>query len=159
MELNGIPLHPLVVHAVVVLTPLAGVLAVVYGVVPRWRWWSRWPLLVSAVGGAVATYVSSLTGNDLKDRLGLRGNLIESHETWAGRLQFGMWVLAAAVVVALVVLPVRNRIEGHTDKAARVGVLSVPLGVVLTVAGVLVMFLVFKTGDAGAQLVWRGTPG
>ena len=59
----------------------------------------------------------------------------------------------------LVVLPVRDRIEGHTDKAARVGVLSVPLIVVLTVAGVLVMFFVFKTGDAGAQLVWQGTPG
>ena len=35
MELNGVPLHPLVVHAVVVLGPLAALTGVAYAAVPR----------------------------------------------------------------------------------------------------------------------------
>ena len=45
MEINGLPLHPLVVHAVVVLSPLAALGGLLYAAVPRWRWWLRWPLV------------------------------------------------------------------------------------------------------------------
>ena len=59
MEFNGLPLHPLVVHAVVILGPLAGLTGLAYAFVPRWRWLLRWPLvalsLVVAVTAVVAT--------------------------------------------------------------------------------------------------------
>ena len=38
MELNGVPLHPLVVHAVVVLGPLAAFAGLAYAIVSKWRW-------------------------------------------------------------------------------------------------------------------------
>jgi hypothetical protein len=43
MTFAGLPLHPLVVHAAVVLTPLAALLVVGSAVLPRWRWLTRWP--------------------------------------------------------------------------------------------------------------------
>ncbi|MFL6060847.1 MAG: hypothetical protein ACJ72E_06430, partial [Marmoricola sp.] len=100
MHINGLPLHPLVVHLVVVLAPAAGVLAVVYAAVPRWRWWTRLPLLVSGVGGALATWLAAASGDNLKHQLGLRGHLIAVHEMWAGRLQASMWAIAAVAVLA-----------------------------------------------------------
>ncbi len=156
MEINGLPLHPLIVHAAVVLTPLAGLLAVLVAVVPRWRWVLRWPLVASAVVGAVVTYVSALSGSDLKDQLGIRGSLIENHEMWAGRLQLAMWVLAGTALVAAYVLPFPNPLAARSDRAARVGVLRIPAVAVLVVVGLLTVFLVYKTGDAGARMVWNG---
>jgi hypothetical protein len=41
MTFAGLPLHPLVVHAAVVLTPLAALLVVGSAVLPRWL--TRWP--------------------------------------------------------------------------------------------------------------------
>jgi len=35
--INGLPLHPLLVHAVVVLLPLAAVGSIIIAVVPKWR--------------------------------------------------------------------------------------------------------------------------
>ena len=54
MEINGLPLHPLVVHAAVIFGPLAALAALVYAVVPRWRDRLRWPMVALAlVAGGV----------------------------------------------------------------------------------------------------------
>ena len=63
MELNGVPLHPLVVHAVVVLGPLAALAGLAYAFVPKWRWLLRWPLVVLAVVTAVASLVAVQAGD------------------------------------------------------------------------------------------------
>ena len=54
---NGLPLHPLTVHATVVLVPLLALLGVLF-VIPRIREWARWPLGLVAVAAAASTYVS-----------------------------------------------------------------------------------------------------
>ena len=45
---NGLPVHPLVVHAVVVLVPLTALIAVLF-LVPRFRRSLRWPMVVLAL--------------------------------------------------------------------------------------------------------------
>lgn len=159
MEFNGLPLHPLVVHLVVVATPLVGVDALLYAVRPSWRWALRWPLAVAAVIAAAATQVAAMSGDDLKDRLHISGPLIEAHETWAGRLQFTTWVLAAVALIACATLPVASRTVGGRDFTGRVALLRPVLAVVLPVLGLVELYLVFRTGDAGAKAVWSGTPG
>jgi len=37
-EINGLPVHPLVVHAAVVLVPLAGLLGVLFAIPPTRQW-------------------------------------------------------------------------------------------------------------------------
>jgi hypothetical protein len=156
MNVNGLPLHPLVVHLVVVLAPAAGLLAVLFAVVPRWRWWTRLPLVGASVVGAIATWVAATSGDSLKHSLGIHGRLIELHEMWAGRLQASMWVIAAVALAAWWTFPVVNPLEGRPDRNARAAALVRPLSVLLPVVGVVTLFLVFKTGEAGARSVWTG---
>jgi hypothetical protein len=155
MEINGVPLHPLVVHATVVMVPLAA-LAVTLMVVPRWRWLARWPALVLALGAALAVQAATLSGEDLLESTGLDTDLIQSHQEWAGRLRLAMWVLAAVTVLAFWSLPHVTRLAGARDRPGRVAMLEKPLMVLLPVLAVVVLVLVVVTGDAGARSVWSG---
>jgi hypothetical protein len=154
MSINGLPLHPLVVHAAVVFVPLAA-LAVLAFVVPGWRWAARWPALVGAALAAASVQLAAMTGDSLQHQVG-RSSLIETHEMWAGRLQAATWVLAGLMLLAFWSLPHETRIEGGSDKQARIAVLQRPLVVLLPVAALAVVVLVVLTGDAGARAVWAG---
>jgi hypothetical protein len=156
MEINGVPLHPLVVHASVVFVPLAALSAVLYALVPRWRWALRHPML--ALGGMAvgATQLASLSGENLKDSRKLFSPLVEKHEMWAGRLLFSMWVLAALIAIAWWVLPSVTALVGRSDRSAGIPALVLPVTVVLPIAAVVTLIFVYFTGDAGAQAVWKG---
>jgi uncharacterized membrane protein len=146
MEFNGLPLHPLVIHVAVVFVPLAALACLGY-VVPRWRSLLRWPMLVAALVAAGAVQLSVMSGEDLKDERHLGGALLEAHQNWAGRLQVGTWVLAGVVLVSCWAVP-RLRSRGG------VAVLGPALVVVLPVVALVELYLVFRTGDAGAKAVW-----
>jgi hypothetical protein len=156
MDINGIPLHPLVVHAAVVFVPLSA-LAVILMSVPKWRWLARWPAAVLTVGAALSVQVATLTGEDLEESRNLESALIEDHAEWGERLQIAMWVLAAVTVLALWALPHVTRLAGGQDRAARVAALEKPLVLLLPVLAVVVLVLVVLTGDAGARSVWSGS--
>src|SRR4051794_32821792 len=66
MEFNGLPLHPLIVHVVVVFAPLASLGGILYAAVPRWRWWLRWPLVAAAALAAAAAILAVRSGPDLE---------------------------------------------------------------------------------------------
>jgi hypothetical protein len=157
MEINGLPLHALVVHATVVLVPLAALGAILY-VVARWRWLLRWPTLLVNLAAAVLVQVSVMSGHALETSLektrGLQPSLVSNHAMWAGRLRIAMFVLAIVVVVAFWALGHVTRLVGGTDREAKVAGLELPLLVLLPLAGVVVLVLVFLTGDAGARAVW-----
>jgi uncharacterized membrane protein len=157
VTINGIPLHPLVVHAAVVLVPLAALFAIAYAVLPSRRWQTRTPAAVLAVGAAVTVWLASATGDSLKERLHENTSLIETHEHWAGLLQASMWVLAGLVLIAWWSLPHHNPLP---DKEHRQGVttLAKPLVVLLPLAAAVTLVHVVLTGDAGARAVW-GTGG
>lgn len=155
MEINGVPLHPLVVHAVVVFTPLAALAAIVMAV-PKWRWLARWPALLLTLGATASAFVATFTGEDLKEERGLNTALVETHEEWGGRLMLAMWVFTVIVVVAFWVLSHLTRLAGGKDRVAKVVALEKPLMVLLPLAAVVVIVLVVLTGDAGAKSVWQG---
>ena len=154
MEINGVPLHPLIVHAAVVFVPLAAIAAIAF-VVPNWRWAARWPALLTVAAAAASVQLAAMTGDSLKEKVG-GSKLIETHETYAGYLQTATWVLAAVMLVAFWAMPHVTRIAGGTDRPARVAVLERPLTIVLPVLAIAVLVLVVLTGDAGARSVWKG---
>ena len=155
MEINGVPLHPLVVHAVVVFVPLAALAAIVMSL-PKWRWLARWPALLLTLGATAATYVATLTGAQLKEDRGLEAlPLVKTHEEWGDRLMISMWVLAALVVVAFWALPHVTRLSGGKDRLTKVAGLEKPLMVLVPLAAVVTLVLVALTGDAGARAVWQ----
>lgn len=146
MTINGIPVHPLVVHGAVVFAPVAGLLAVAH-LVPAWRDRLRWPLLVASVLAALFVWLSASTGDSLASTV-LSGNsnaavaqAIHHHEDLAGKLQVSTWFLAA---ISIAVWWFHRR-PGR--------VLQV-MTVVLPLAGIAAIVLCVLTGDAGAKAVW-----
>ena len=154
MEINGIPLHPLVIHAVVVFVPLAALVAIAMSM-PKWRWLARWPALILTLGATAASYVATLTGAQLRDDRKLDTPLVHTHAEWGARLMIGMWVFAALVIVAFVVFPVVTRLSGGRDRDGSSAVLEKPLMVLVPLAAIAVLVLVVITGDAGARAVWQ----
>jgi predicted membrane protein DUF2231 len=153
MEFNGVPLHPLVVHATVVLVPLAALGAILYAV-PRWRWLLRWPTLLVNLAAAVLVQVAMMSGEDLEESRHLESAQVHTHQEWADKLRIAMFALAVLSVVAFWAIGYVTRLAGGADRQARVAALEKPLAVLLPVAAVVVLVLVFLTGDAGARAVW-----
>jgi len=149
--IGDLPLHPLVVHAVVVGIPLALLLAVLFAL-PRFRSTARWPLAVVAVGSAVLTIVAKESGEGLRRALGLVpgnpvGDLITQHEALAQQLAW-MTVVVAVLAVLNVVLVSRGAENKTVDRV---------LPVVLIVAALLATIWVVRTGDIGSRAVWNPT--
>jgi hypothetical protein len=152
MELNGVPLHPLVVHAVVVLGPLAALTGLAYAFVPRWRWLLRWPLVVLAVVTAVAVLLAVAAGEDLLAARPELAPLVEEHEEW------GEWLRSVAVIYAVVSLVAAWALGGASalasGKGARETRFGIPVAGVLVVAAVGLLVLLFLAGDSGSRAVW-----
>ncbi|GAA1826053.1 hypothetical protein HC028_25550 [Planosporangium flavigriseum] len=155
---NGLPLHALVVHAVVVLLPIAclGVIAIAL----RSSWRARYGglvVLVTTVATA-AVPVATESGDNLVRRLGDPGEHAELGDTL---LWFALPLLAAAVALYVLQRRVaRADIPASPTAADRPRVGSSPL--TLFVAGVAVVIAganlvqVYRVGDSGARVVWQG---
>ena len=160
----GVPAHPLLVHAVVVLLPLAALGAVAVAVRPAW---SRpyGPLVAAAaLGGALSATLARTTGLQLEGAIGVTPEfapVVDAHE------QLGTWVLwvswpFAALAVATVVLAFRTtRAQGGggggTATATRTTTRVV--GAVTAAVGVAIVVLVVLAGHSGAAAVWGGYAG
>ena len=153
MTVNGIPAHPLVVHAAVVLVPLAALFAAAYAVWPRRRWQTRTPAAVLAVAAAGAVQLAAMTGDQLKDSLHENTALIRTHEHWAGLLQMADVGPGGPGRAGVVGAPPREPPARQGDRGG-VRLLAKPLVVLLPLAAVAVLVLVVLTGDAGARAVW-----
>ena len=148
MEINGLPLHALVVHAAVVFGPLSALAGVLYAV-PRWRDKVRWPLVVSAAIALASIWVAYLSGEDLKEANTFGGELaalVETHEDRAGTLRLLMSGFAAASFVA-------------AWQHARTGGIRMVLAGLVAVLAILTGIWTGLTGDAGAQIAWFGVNG
>ena len=158
VHVRGLPLHPLVVHAVVVLVPLGALSAILYAVVPRWRWLLRLPTLVLALFAVVLARVAVLTGSSLKHEKNFTGELgdrIARHMHWGQRLEYSIWVFAVVAIVAWWVLPHVTPVSGREDRETPAPRLVPILTVLLPLAALVVLVLAVITGEAGAQAVWH----
>jgi uncharacterized membrane protein len=148
MEINGLPLHALVVHAAVVFGPLSALAGLVYAV-PRWRDKARWPLVVSVLIAVGAIWVAYLSGEQVEEANEFGGPLealLETHEERAEVLRLLMSGYAVAALLA-------------AWQHARTGPVRVLLTGLVVVLAVLAAVWTVLTGDAGAQIAWYGTNG
>jgi hypothetical protein len=152
MELNGVPLHPLVVHAVVVLGPLAALTGLVYAFVARWRWLLRWPLVVLALVTAVTAFIAVQAGEALLDLRPELEPLVEEHEE-RGELLRNV-ALGYALVSLLAAWALGGTSALASGKGARQTRLGVPVTVLLAVGAVALAVCLFLAGDSGSRAVW-----
>ena len=146
------PLHPLVVHAVVVLGPLAALTGLVYAAVPRWRWLLRWPLVVLAVSTAVASVVAVQAGGALLDLRPELEPLVEEHQEYGELLR--TVALGYAVVSAVAAWALGGASALASGRGARETRFGIPVAVVLAVVAVGLLVVLYLAGDSGARAVW-----
>lgn len=154
MEISGLPLHPLVVHAAVVLIPLTALLAIALGVLPRWRWLTRWPTAASSVACVALAYLATTSGRSLEHSRHLE-QLVRTHQDRGELLARLTIVLAVVVVVSALLLPGTSGLaSGKGAVARRAAYADGVLSVLLVVVAVAVLVQVVLTGDSGARAVW-----
>nr|NLI51602.1 hypothetical protein [Propionibacterium sp.] len=140
----GLPVHPLVVHAAVVLLPLAALLLVALIAVRRWRAALGVPTLLALAGGTAAAFVAAESGEALAARVGVPGE----HERW-GSLTPGFAAALLVVAAGWYLLQRRDaRAAGPATLPTRVGAGLVVL-LAVTVTGLTVL-----AGHSGAVAVW-----
>ncbi|WP_345044520.1 DUF2231 domain-containing protein [Georgenia daeguensis] len=170
----GLPLHPLVVHAVVVLLPLAAAGTLALAVVPAWRRFGV-PVALLATASTALVPVATRSGEALAGRVGQPAG---DHATLGGQL---LWfALPLAVLVWLLVLadararaPARASLSRGPGAAAR-GLrapdapgfradaaparpgraLVTVLAVLAALAALAALLQVYRVGESGARSVW-----
>jgi hypothetical protein len=147
----GLPVHALVVHAVVILLPLSAAGVVAIAAVPRWRERYGTVVLLASTAALVAVPVATQSGEKLQARLGASGVVarqIEDHQE-IGKLvlwpTLAMWVLAIALVLM------------SRRRSARRAVTAV--AVLAAVAAVVAAGVVLRAGHLGSTAVWSCTIG
>lgn len=141
---GGLPHHPLVVHAAVVLIPLAALAVIALVLVRRWRERYAALTLVALVLATVAAWVARLSGGILDETLGTAGD----HRDWGERLPLAM---TAFLVIGAAWLGSGMR-RHWLPRPGRGGALLAGAIVVLAAAAILVLVVV--TGHSGAKITW-----
>lgn len=151
MTIFGLPLHVLIVHAVVILVPLAalGGLAISTLKWARLRYGSL--VLVGAFGAAVSTFIAQQAGESFEKTFTRPTAAMEKHFAIGGGLF--IWVLLLFVGIGAVVLG-----QWLVDRDQSRGRLVLLIGSVVTIAcAVISVIQVVRIGHAGAVAVWGGT--
>lgn len=136
--IQGLPVHPLVVHFAVVLLPLATLAVIVAIYVPRFRKGYSFAALVGVFLGTGAALVAKQSGEALAGRIGNP----EDHANYGNILA---WSSVAFFLLAL-----------YWYRNSRQNVKANLSGNVTALAGVMILGLTFLTGHTGAQAVWKG---
>ncbi|MDO9496997.1 MAG: hypothetical protein Q7J48_14925 [Nocardioides sp.] len=153
--INGIPVHPLVVHAVVVLLPLATLGTIAIAVRPKWRR-PYGPLVVaSALVATVLCPVATSSGEALEERVGEP----EAHaELGESLIWFSVALLLASA--ALVYLQRQHERRAAADGAAATSTTALTVvAVVAVIAGLAAGVQVYRVGDSGAKAAWGDAAG
>jgi len=136
----GLPVHVLVVHAVVVLLPLMSVATLVWAFTPRLRPAVGWTLVAGNAVTTALAFVAKVSGEALQDRLG--GAVAQQHAEAAELLPF----MALAVLVASALVQALR----STDVGVPLRLPAVLTGVVVAVT----LVWVARAGHSGSEAVW-----
>lgn len=141
--IGGLPLHPLVVHAAVVLLPLSAIALTTVVVVRKWRRNYGWLAVIGTIVGTGAVVASKLTGEQLAATIGLPVR----HALFGTLLAVSSVTLSAAAILWWAV-QYRGREDQKDSGATRI------LGVITAALAASTLILVVLTGHSGAEAAW-----
>ena len=163
MELTkifGLPAHPLLVHAPVLLIPLCAVGAIWIAVSPTWRHRIGWIVVVLSGVAVVASQLAAGSGETLQEALGKETELVETHAELGETF---VW-FALAFFLAVLALMVWDTMQRRKAAAAgeepdlhhlgRAGA-AIVLGILVVVTAVGATYRVYQVGHSGAKSVWE----
>lgn len=146
-ELFGLPAHPLVVHAAVVLLPLAALATLLCAALPRARRHYAPIALGVALVATIAVGLAQGSGEALEEKVDETG-LVEEH-TEKGE-QVLPWAIAVTVAAAVTALPLLERRRPTLPTRA----LTAAVVALSLVVGVGATWSVVEVGHSGAKATW-----
>ena len=159
MELDkafGLPAHALLVHAAVVLVPLAAIALIAVGWKQAWRRQYYPPVALLAMGGAIAAFLAKQSGEPLAESVRHAGKKVGEHPE-QGDTAFVLAMVfagAAAIVYAWETFGAKVR-----ERFGWEWRLPVDDGVALYIAAIpfaaLAIWAMIAAGHSGATLVWK----
>lgn len=154
----GLPLHVLLVHAVIVLTPLVALLLVVLAAWPAARRVLWLPALIGAGLLVPLGLITVEAGKWLEARVPL-APLIQQHTGMGEELTpwlVGLLAVAVGIAAWALVERAARRTGGGMSRGLRAGI-----GVVLVIASLAVAIgatvTLVRIGEAGSRAVWEGS--
>lgn len=148
MEILGLPLHPLVVHAVVVLVPLSALGGIVISAWGAARRRYGWLTVAFAAAAAGSTLVAQLAGPVLAQRFPRPTEAILTH------MELGTGLLLWVVILFFGTLSVMIA-QRMIDRQNPQGRLALIVGGVITVVTAVVSVVqVVRIGHSGSTAVW-----
>jgi uncharacterized membrane protein len=162
-KIDGIPLHPLVVHIPVVFVPLALIGTIVALVRPKWRQWCL-PLTAVLAGiSLVGVQIGIMSGEGLEEILNEESAAIERHSQLAEQSRpfvFLFFVFCTLAAAAWYATHRRHQEEAAGAAApvsgarATLAKLLVPFLALSVVTGALSTVWIYRTGHSGAKSAW-----
>ncbi|MFZ1412042.1 MAG: cytochrome b5 domain-containing protein [Micropruina sp.] len=135
----GLPLHPLVVHAAVVLLPLSALGLIALVLVPTWRSTFGWLTLGGLSVGTVSAFIAKESGEALAARLGLPAQ----HAAWGD-------LLVPVAVATLIAAGVWFWLQRGVARSLAV----LATGIVASLLATASVVLTVLVGHSGAEAVW-----
>lgn len=163
--INGLPAHPLWVHAVIVLVPLSALVLVLCAAWPAVMRRAGVVLPLLALVALVSVPLATDAGEWLQERVPETGAVERHTEMGDGLLPWSVGIFALALVLWVVHRGLLHRFmrvggEGGGASAVRLSsngvVLRVVAVVLALVVGVGAVVEVYRIGDSGAKAVWQG---
>lgn len=139
---GGLPLHPLIVHGVVVLLPLVAIAILVLLFNRRWLGITHYVLLISIAFTTVGVLAAASSGNSLSAAVGLP----QEHAERGNNL-----VPVALVLYALFAIYLFFTIYRPSRR------ISAALGFLVGTTSIATLALTFLVGHSGAESVWKST--
>lgn len=171
-KIAGLPVHILIIHVVVVLGPIAALMAIAFAVRPVWRARLRMPLSVLAVLTGLAGLIAGESGEALERRVtaadgGDAAAMATLHaHTEAGDVAKVVCLAFMVLTLALIWTLLRPASlpraaaadEGSEARGARPAAAQGPLAlvaaVVLAAMSLGTLYSVTVTGHTGAKAAW-----
>lgn len=151
-ELFGLPAHPLVVHAAVILLPIAAIATILTAILPKARRSYALLTFVVALTATTAVGLAQQSGEALEERVD-ETELVEEHAE-SGETVLP-WAIAVTVTAAAVTAAELLRRRFPQLTATRVTAVLI-VAAVITGAGAT--WTVVDVGHSGAKATWDDLP-
>lgn len=156
-EINGLPAHVLLVHAVLALVPLASLLLLASAWWPaaRRRLGIVTPLVALAALASVP--VTTHAGNWLLSRVRVTAN-VQRHAQLGPTLLPWVIALFVAALLTWIVYRLLERRPADRDgsRPRSTAAVSIALGLIAVVVSAGTLITIYRIGDSGARAAWTG---
>ncbi|MGE0058470.1 MAG: DUF2231 domain-containing protein [Dehalococcoidia bacterium] len=154
----GLPAHPLVVHAVVVLVPLSALAFILTAWRREWRELYLLPISLMAAASAIAAFIAKETGESLEEAVKETGKRLGEHPEQGDvafiiTILFGLCAVGSYAVLSMGPeirrrLGLEDRMRLPVSDGTAAYLITLPFAIAATA-------YVIIAGHSGAELVWK----